>query len=101
MFTFHSSTRSLLIALSLLALLVACKFMNRAFRASFLNTVTRIWRSDLCLMMFERKIIVSASLQTNLVSDGLQNRTLKEKKTKLAQCLPSLAHAKARSFTSG
>ena len=50
-------------------------------------------------MMLERKIIVSASLQTNLVSDGLQNRTLKEKKTKLAQCLPSLAHTKARSVT--
>ena len=52
-------------------------------------------------MMLERKIIVSASLQTNLVSDGLQNRTLNEKKTKLAQCLPSLVHANARFVTVG
>ena len=51
------------------------------------------------LMMLERKIVFSASFQINLVSDGLQNRTLKEKKTKLEQCLPSLAHSKARSVT--
>ena len=50
-------------------------------------------------MILERKIIVSASLQTNSLSDELQNRTLKEEKTKLAQCLSSLAHAKARSVT--
>ena len=51
-------------------------------------------------MMLERKIIVSATLKTNLVSDGLQ-KTLNEKKTKLAQCLISLAHAKARFVTVG
>ena len=37
--TFRSSTRSPLIALSLLALLAACKFVNRAFRAFFFWTL--------------------------------------------------------------